>query len=202
MSEESRRAVQTRYAASEKGKAAHAKYAASEKGKKYQDKAGASESHRAALAKYETTEKAKARRARYFATSGKGGAVQAMYRISEEGRATQAKYAASEKGRLSRVARTARRRCQAPDEYIKWFDRLLLKRHKPCAKCGRPWKQSHQLDHIVALALGGKDEESNYQVLCVDCHRAKTREDLREIWKARRVERLGLSVRPPVACQF
>jgi 5-methylcytosine-specific restriction protein A len=33
------------------------------------------------------------------------------------------------------------------------------------------------IDHIVPLAKGGEDIESNVQVLCKACHKAKTRED-------------------------
>jgi 5-methylcytosine-specific restriction endonuclease McrA len=35
-----------------------------------------------------------------------------------------------------------------------------------------------QMDHIVALVNGGRDVESNCQVLCHPCHEVKTREDL------------------------
>lgn len=31
-----------------------------------------------------------------------------------------------------------------------------------------------RVDHVVALADGGRDEPSNVQPLCVGCHRAKT----------------------------
>ena len=34
-------------------------------------------------------------------------------------------------------------------------------------------------DHIVPLFKGGDDNENNYQSLCVDCHRIKTKEDLK-----------------------
>lgn len=32
-------------------------------------------------------------------------------------------------------------------------------------------------DHIVPLALGGTDDDSNIQCLCTPCHDAKTRRD-------------------------
>lgn len=36
-----------------------------------------------------------------------------------------------------------------------------------------------EIDHVIPLHKGGADDESNRQGLCADCHRAKTREDLR-----------------------
>jgi 5-methylcytosine-specific restriction protein A len=29
-------------------------------------------------------------------------------------------------------------------------------------------------DHVVPLAEGGRDEETNVQAICMDCHREKT----------------------------
>ena len=37
------------------------------------------------------------------------------------------------------------------------------------------------IDHIVPLFKGGDDNENNYQSLCVECHRIKTREDLKNV---------------------
>jgi 5-methylcytosine-specific restriction protein A len=34
--------------------------------------------------------------------------------------------------------------------------------------------EGNQVDHITPKSLGGTDEEKNLQVLCVDCHKAKT----------------------------
>ena len=54
-------------------------------------------------------------------------------------------------------------------------------RHAPlCVHCYargviREWEH---LDHIVALANGGKDVASNRQGLCAECHAEKTRKDL------------------------
>jgi 5-methylcytosine-specific restriction protein A len=36
-----------------------------------------------------------------------------------------------------------------------------------------------QLDHIVPLSKGGRDAPENRQPLCDECHKAKTRDDLR-----------------------
>ena len=35
------------------------------------------------------------------------------------------------------------------------------------------------IDHIVPLFKGGDDNENNYQSLCIECHRIKTKEDLK-----------------------
>jgi 5-methylcytosine-specific restriction protein A len=47
-----------------------------------------------------------------------------------------------------------------------------------CARCpGQFLASGVDIDHIVPLAKGGEDIESNVQVLCKACHKAKTRED-------------------------
>ena len=42
-----------------------------------------------------------------------------------------------------------------------------------------PW-DSYRYDHIVALANGGENRESNLQILCMECHTIKTRVDVAE----------------------
>ena len=32
-------------------------------------------------------------------------------------------------------------------------------------------------DHVIPLTQGGRDDESNLQGICVDCHRSKTAEE-------------------------
>lgn len=47
-----------------------------------------------------------------------------------------------------------------------------------CARCGHAFDPSRvEIDHVHALALGGEDIEGNVQVLCVPCHRDKTRKE-------------------------
>lgn len=46
-----------------------------------------------------------------------------------------------------------------------------------CLEVGRV-RASTVPDHIVALANGGTDDDSNVQCLCDDCHDVKTRTDL------------------------
>lgn len=52
------------------------------------------------------------------------------------------------------------------------IERLLLLQQKKCAICYSLLKKYH-LDHIVPLALGGKHEDLNMQILCPGCNLAK-----------------------------
>ena len=51
-----------------------------------------------------------------------------------------------------------------------------LRAHPMCAECERRGeaKLAQQVDHVVPLADGGRDDGSNYQSLCVPCHAAKS----------------------------
>ena len=56
-----------------------------------------------------------------------------------------------------------------------------LREHPLCVMCeakgyARP---ATQLDHIIPLIDGGKDDESNYQSLCEPCHKDKTAAEAR-----------------------
>lgn len=46
-----------------------------------------------------------------------------------------------------------------------------------------------EIDHVIALDLGGKDEDANLQPLCPAHHKAKTRLDHKLIAKMRRRQR-------------
>ena len=48
--------------------------------------------------------------------------------------------------------------------------------HPLCVECKKIGRTSLAtiLDHVVPLIDGGRDDESNYQSLCVDHHDAKT----------------------------
>jgi 5-methylcytosine-specific restriction protein A len=49
-----------------------------------------------------------------------------------------------------------------------------------CAKCQRltAFPDGFELDHIVSLYRDGEDTEENCQVLCHECHQAKTLVDI------------------------
>lgn len=52
-------------------------------------------------------------------------------------------------------------------------DKILLRDKHTCQSCHRVGGEL-ELDHIVNVAVGGTDDESNLQILCTDCHRVKT----------------------------
>ena len=58
----------------------------------------------------------------------------------------------------------------------KWF-----RDHQLCVMCEAKGltRPATQLDHIIPLIDGGKDDESNYQSLCEPCHKDKTAEEAR-----------------------
>jgi len=60
----------------------------------------------------------------------------------------------------------------------KKFIPLLREFQNDRCKCGKPWTT---VDHIHPLAAGGLTELNNLQLLCDECHDAKTREDLKTI---------------------
>ena len=56
----------------------------------------------------------------------------------------------------------------------RWF-----RAHPVCVMCEQQGRISlaTQLDHRIALINGGKDDESNYQSLCVDHHKEKSAQE-------------------------
>jgi 5-methylcytosine-specific restriction protein A len=46
-----------------------------------------------------------------------------------------------------------------------------------CHICGR--KDATQVDHVIPLAEGGPDDETNLAPIHEDCHRAKTQAEAR-----------------------
>jgi 5-methylcytosine-specific restriction protein A len=59
-------------------------------------------------------------------------------------------------------------------------ERVWLRDQGVCARCGRVtvFPSGFELDHKVALANDGTNDDANMQVLHHDCHEAKTNEDL------------------------
>lgn len=49
-----------------------------------------------------------------------------------------------------------------------------------------------EYDHILASEFGGRATLANCQVLCISCHRAKTRKDIRGMRKADRQRRASV----------
>lgn len=65
-----------------------------------------------------------------------------------------------------------------------------------CAECGIKTGKAAGLewDHIIPLAMHGRDELDNLQPLCRGCHKAKTAGDKGDIAKARRMDRRGKGI--------
>lgn len=76
-------------------------------------------------------------------------------------------------------------------------DRVKLRIHDRaegrCAKCTLPATPA-EYDHAIPLILGGPNCESNLQLLCVPCHRAKTKIDVKLKAKVARVRKKHLSI--------
>ncbi|WP_229418200.1 HNH endonuclease [Massilia sp. Root351] len=55
----------------------------------------------------------------------------------------------------------------------------LFQRHPLCAECLRNGRASPatQRDHVIPLAEGGPDDETNEQALCDACHDAKSKQE-------------------------
>jgi len=50
--------------------------------------------------------------------------------------------------------------------------KVLLTPDACCVKCG---SMNHlEIDHIIPVVLGGKNEQANVQILCKRCHKTKT----------------------------
>lgn len=50
---------------------------------------------------------------------------------------------------------------------------ILIRDNYTCSVCGLTTKDL-EVDHIVNVAQGGNDEDSNLQAICIPCHKAKT----------------------------
>lgn len=62
-----------------------------------------------------------------------------------------------------------------------------------CAKCGNEgW--AGEYDHAIPLIIGGENRESNIQLLCVPCHREKTKLDVKLKAKVARVRKKHLGI--------
>lgn len=56
--------------------------------------------------------------------------------------------------------------------------RILLRDRYTCQQCGYVGMDL-EVDHIVNVARGGSDDDSNLQALCKLCHKAKTARESR-----------------------
>lgn len=69
----------------------------------------------------------------------------------------------------------------------RWMEtrqRVALAHGYLCVGCGRVWR-SHidQIDHEIPRAKGGSNDDSNLRPMCIDCHKAKTAQEIAEMGK-------------------
>lgn len=67
--------------------------------------------------------------------------------------------------------------------------RILTRDNHRCRVCSKP---GFEVDHIIAAAFGGSDEDSNLWTLCKEHHAVKTSSELTQARK----ERAALRKRP------
>lgn len=65
-----------------------------------------------------------------------------------------------------------------------------------CSKCTVS-ASTGQYDHTIPLILGGENRESNLSLLCVPCHAAKTKLDVKLKAKVARVRQRHLGIKKP-----
>ena len=75
--------------------------------------------------------------------------------------------------------------------------RVFLAAGGKCAACKNDRKKAYESDHIIPLILGGEHRESNLQLLCVGCHQAKTKLDVKLKAKVARVQKRHIGIKKP-----
>jgi 5-methylcytosine-specific restriction protein A len=86
---------------------------------------------------------------------------------------------------------TKRKRLSVADKVA-----IFVRHNECCHICGlsvvgKPW----EVEHIIPLALGGADDESNWAPAHKACHAPKTAEDVADIARAKRREAKHLGIR-------
>lgn len=82
--------------------------------------------------------------------------------------------------------------------------RIYLDAKGRCAHCTR-FIDGHALvaeyDHVIPIIIGGKNRESNLQLLCSECHKSKTKLDVKIKAKVARVRMKHIGIRKPSRLQ-
>lgn len=78
-------------------------------------------------------------------------------------------------------------------------DRVAQKADDACLKCARAIRPPlrGEFDHIIPLILGGEHRETNLQLLCHECHSAKTKLDVKVKAKVARIRQRNLGIKKP-----
>lgn len=74
--------------------------------------------------------------------------------------------------------------------------RILAAYDGRCARLDCEETEGLEIDHIIALALGGKDEDANLEPLCRHHHAAKTVRDVKMIARSKRLEKKHFGPKP------
>jgi hypothetical protein len=56
---------------------------------------------------------------------------------------------------------------------------VITRQHSKCNICQKDLNETLQVDHIIDLCIGGSNDPSNLQALCLECHDRKTKESRR-----------------------
>lgn len=78
-------------------------------------------------------------------------------------------------------------------------DRILRAAGDCCVRCDRKvgGKLRPEFDHITPLILGGQNREGNLQLLCSECHGAKTKLDVKLKAKVARTRLNTFGIKKP-----
>lgn len=97
------------------------------------------------------------------------------------------KYALTPKGKAHTALNNSRRREGIHTDRVLYAKRVeyLHTHRESCAICGALYQPTHQVDHILALILGGIDSWDNYQPVCLRCHYRKSAEDMQKYYASK-----------------
>ncbi len=78
-------------------------------------------------------------------------------------------------------------------------ERVALRANRICKHCDRQTddKLRPAIDHIISIGNGGPHRESNMQLLCVPCHAIKTKADMAQMTRNRRVSAKHMGIHSP-----
>lgn len=76
-------------------------------------------------------------------------------------------------------------------------ERILRAAEDCCVRCSRKvgGKIRPEFDHVTPLILGGENRETNLQLLCSECHGAKTKLDVKLKAKVARVRQKTFGIK-------